>query len=214
MVGLCEGSNEPSGSLKAICKTEAYKMYLLDNLMKKTFVFGVLYVSFHVFIETNFLRNLLVILAAFSVTGNIFDLVWNFLPKRMLPDIQDKAVLITGKTEIKVKYDKQRTEAYKMYLLDNLMKKTFVFGVLYVSFHVFIETNFLRNLLVILAAFSVTGNIFDLVWNFLPKRMLPDIQDKAVLITELFASGVALSAKAFAWRSGVVIGRGFNSRLD
>ncbi|XP_069689220.1 estradiol 17-beta-dehydrogenase 2-like isoform X1 [Periplaneta americana] len=71
-------------------------MYLLDNLMKKTFIFGVLYVLFHVFIETNFLRNLLVILAAFSVTGNIFDLVWYFLPKRMLPDIQDKAVLITG----------------------------------------------------------------------------------------------------------------------
>ncbi|XP_069689227.1 retinol dehydrogenase 16-like isoform X2 [Periplaneta americana] len=71
-------------------------MYLLDNLMKKTFVFGVLYVLFHVFIETNFLRNVIVILAAFSVTGNIFDLLWNFLPKRMLPDIQDKAVLITG----------------------------------------------------------------------------------------------------------------------
>ncbi|XP_069689225.1 retinol dehydrogenase 16-like [Periplaneta americana] len=71
-------------------------MYLLDNLMKKTFVFGVLYVLFHVFIETNFLRNVIVILAAFSVTGNIFDLVRYFLPKRMLPDIQDKAVLITG----------------------------------------------------------------------------------------------------------------------
>ncbi|XP_069689223.1 estradiol 17-beta-dehydrogenase 2-like isoform X3 [Periplaneta americana] len=71
-------------------------MYLLDNLMKKTFIFGVLYVLFHVFIETNFVRNLLVILAAFYVTGNIFDLVWYFLPKRMLPDIQDKAVLITG----------------------------------------------------------------------------------------------------------------------
>ncbi|XP_069689233.1 retinol dehydrogenase 7-like isoform X2 [Periplaneta americana] len=71
-------------------------MNLLGNMTKKMCVFGALCCLLHMFIGTNFIQSLLIILVAFDVTGNILDMIWYFTPKHMLPDIQDKVVIVTG----------------------------------------------------------------------------------------------------------------------
>ncbi|XP_069689239.1 retinol dehydrogenase 7-like isoform X3 [Periplaneta americana] len=77
-------------------RAEPYKMNLLGNMTKKMCVFGALCCLLHMFIGTNFIQSLLIILVAFDVTGNILDMIWYFTPKHMLPDIQDKVVIVTG----------------------------------------------------------------------------------------------------------------------
>ncbi|XP_069689240.1 short-chain dehydrogenase/reductase family 9C member 7-like [Periplaneta americana] len=71
-------------------------MYLLDNIKKKVFVFGALLIFFRVFIWSTLILNFVLTLTSFVLAGHVFNLLWNFMPKNFVRNIEGKAVFITG----------------------------------------------------------------------------------------------------------------------
>ncbi|XP_069689208.1 short-chain dehydrogenase/reductase family 9C member 7-like [Periplaneta americana] len=71
-------------------------MYVFDNLLKKVVVFASLLIFLNFFVWNNLVFNFVLVVTAFCLTDFVFHVVWHFVTKEMLPDLNDKAVFITG----------------------------------------------------------------------------------------------------------------------